>query len=98
MIWSKAKNTTRDLEWHSDGYAISYYENKSTYFTLTFMYDFEHAFDKVYFAYCYTYTYSDLQNYLDKLRNGYEKILRIDKLCSTLGGNNCDIITVTKNI
>ena len=51
MIWSKAKNTTRDLEWHSDGYAISYYENKSTYFTLTFMYDFEHAFDKVYFAY-----------------------------------------------
>jgi len=60
MIWSKAKNTTRDLEWHSDGYAISYYENKSTYFTLTFMYDFEHAFDKVYFAYCYTYTYSDL--------------------------------------
>ena len=51
VIWSKAKNAMKGLGWYKDGYAIKYYENKNTFYTLTFKYDFEHAYDTVYFAY-----------------------------------------------
>ena len=51
IVWSKVKNGIDGMDWHTDGYAIKYYENKSTYFTLSFKYDFKHANDKVYFAY-----------------------------------------------
>lgn len=43
VIWSKLKNERDGLQWHRDCYAIKYYENKQTYYTLTFKYDFEHA-------------------------------------------------------
>lgn len=38
------------------------------YYTISFVYIFRQAFDTVYFSNCYPYTYSDLQNYLGRLK------------------------------
>lgn len=45
---------------------ISYDEDRH-YYTLSFSYDFKHADDEVFIAYCYPYTYSRLQAFLDEL-------------------------------
>lgn len=59
--------------WIRSGRDISYYQNnikKDTtgrsryYYTLSFTYDFEFSKDVVYFAYCYPYTYTDLNREL----------------------------------
>jgi hypothetical protein len=42
-------------------------ENKAdgpNYFTLHFALEFQHAADRVYLAFCYPFTYTDLQCYL----------------------------------
>ena len=39
----------------------------ASYYTLSFTYKFIHDQDTVYFAQCYPYTYSDLNNYLNKI-------------------------------
>lgn len=53
--------------------------------------------DTLYVAYTYPYTYTDLQLYLRKLeadpvrRNRFRRRV----LCTTLAGNDCDLITIT---
>ena len=68
-------------------------------YTLTFTYTFDHP-DSVYFAYCFPYTFTDLQLYLQKLENDTCKrsILRRQKLCETLAGNRCDLLTICEPI
>lgn len=95
------------IGWIRAGKNIRYFKNKRrvessrierTYYTLTFQYTFEHDADTVYFAHCYPYTYTDLQNYLtvlsmDPVRSKY---CRQRVLCETLCGNVCDLLTVTQ--
>lgn len=68
---------------------------KRALYTLTFTYTFTGP-DCVHFAYCCPYTYTDLQLYLQKLeRNEQVKvIMRRQKLCDTLMGNRCDLLTI----
>eukprot|EP00042_Codosiga_hollandica_P040428 m.348044 g.348044 ORF g.348044 m.348044 type:complete len:1083 (-) comp55863_c0_seq1:70-3318(-) len=79
--------------------AVHSVEGKLTRYFHTLSWDqtFDHDNDTVYFAYCYPYTYTDLQNYLtalsvDQMRS---KVCRLRILCKTLAGNNCDLLTIT---
>jgi hypothetical protein len=94
--------------WLREGSSIAYHRNKRTYtkrasqnrrhyYTLTFTYTFEHADDVVFFAHCYPFTYSDLQNDVRALEEDERarKIMRRRQLCRTIGGNRCELLTVT---
>ena len=67
------------------------------YYTLTFTYTFDFTNDTVYFAYSLPFTYTYLQQLLDS----YEKdpsrnqFIHRKTLCKSLGGNNCDYLTIT---
>lgn len=66
-------------------------------YTLTFTHTFEHGDDVCYFAYCHPYTYTDLQNYLTKLHldERRSRNFRRSVLCKSVGGNVCDLLTIT---
>ena len=89
--------------WFHTGHNIAYYQNNirrpngQHYYTLTFTIDTEHDQDNVYIAHCYPYSYSELQYYLQSLENDPVKSrhIRRRKLCDTLAGNSCDVLTVT---
>ena len=42
-------------------------DNIFTYRTLSFSYEFQYDDDNIFFAYCYPYTYSDLQEYITNI-------------------------------
>jgi len=92
----------KGVGWVRCGDKIAYYQNglrrqKSTYYTLTFTVTFDHDCDEVYFSHCYPYTYTDLQLDLRALEKDPNMVrrLRRRKLCDTLAGNACDLITIT---
>ena len=92
--------------WHRECYDISYYQNnikKETlgrsryYYSLSFSYDFKFTGDVVYFAYCFPYTYSDLNRELQDLRQDRRRSQYVTQstLCRTLAGNKCELLTIT---
>jgi hypothetical protein len=66
-------------------------------YVLSFTHTFEHSDDVCYFAYCQPYTYSDLQRYLLSINMDLyrSKHCRNKVLCYTLGGNKCNLLTIT---
>uniref|UniRef100_UPI00398F85EE cytosolic carboxypeptidase 4 n=1 Tax=Pristiophorus japonicus TaxID=55135 RepID=UPI00398F85EE len=97
--------------WARVGSDIYYYKNhygrsgaaargqkETSYYTLTFTITFLHSKDVCYLAYHYPYTYSTLMTHLhllEELLNPDQVYFRHQILCSTLGGNNCPVITIT---
>lgn len=75
LIYSEKMAEEKDIGWHRGGHKIAYYQNgirKETqrfksYYTLTFTYEFGYDDDTVYFAYCYPYTFTDLQDDLNRI-------------------------------
>ena len=51
----------------------------------------------MYFAYSYPYTYSDLQNDLNKIFSDPKRVNFISRqtLCETLAGNLCEYLSIT---
>lgn len=104
-------STGEETDWFNGGYDICYYKNGLTsyktgkknktilrnQYTFTFTYTFERP-DTVCFAYTYPYTYSDLRRYLLKLETDprTSNLVHRRKLCETLAGNRCDVITITE--
>lgn len=71
--------------------------------TLSFTYTFEYDEDIVFFSYFQPYTHTDLLDYLfsitkkhppEYLKTNY----KVQKLCNTIEGNICHLITITDNI
>jgi len=85
--------------WSRIGSNISYYQNSSKKYTLTFSFQLDSKYRKEthYFAACYPYRYSDLQSYLDELESDPIRSSRVKRrtLCRTLAGNQCDLLTIT---
>eukprot|EP00050_Salpingoeca_kvevrii_P022230 m.123174 g.123174 ORF g.123174 m.123174 type:complete len:1074 (-) comp9643_c0_seq2:139-3360(-) len=92
--------------WIRAGDDISYYRNDLRvpetnkvrwFYTLTWTYVCEHAEDNVYFAHCYPYTFSDLQQDLRELMDDPERSgnCRLQILTHTLAGNTCPLLTVS---
>eukprot|EP00948_MAST-09A_sp_MAST-9A-sp1_P003717 g3717.t1 len=97
------KEALRGIGWRRYGTEICYYQNhikrkgSGNYYTFTFTIEFPHSHDVCYLAYCYPYTYTDLQRYLTGLEADPKRRNRFRRrtLCQSLAGNNCDLLTVT---
>ncbi len=75
-----------------------FYEEDKHYFTLSFSYDFQENFDEVYFAYCYPYTYTRLQRFLDDVQVKHSDKMRRKVLAKTLGGKIISIQIILLNL
>ena len=103
LHYSSIDAATKGIGWARCGDRIAYYQNGlrrqkgANYYTLTFTVTFEHDCDEVYFSHCYPYTYTDLQLDLRALEKDPNMVRRFRrrKLCDTLAGNACDLITIT---
>ncbi|OQR99295.1 metalloprotease family M14B [Achlya hypogyna] len=99
VVYSEAAARDRGEGWVHGGFKVSYVasDRAEGSNTLSFSYTFAAAGDTVYFACIAPYTYTDLQEYLDRLEADPERSLvcRRTDLCQTLAGNSCDLLTIT---
>ena len=102
LIYSMRDANKQNVGWVRRGEEVCYYQNHikrrgGYYYTATFTVEFPHDQDTVYLAYCFPYTYSDLQRYLYALEKDPKRRNRFRRrpLCQTLAGNNCDLLTIT---
>ncbi|CAH2276640.1 cytosolic carboxypeptidase 3 isoform X1, partial [Pelobates cultripes] len=102
LMYSEKEAETRHIGWHRIGDEIKYYKNnlgqdEKLYYSLSWTFTFPHSMDTCYFAYCYPYTYSNLQDYLANIANDPErsKYCKIRVLCHSLAGNMVYVLTIT---
>ena len=108
VMYSCQDAATKKIGWLRAGSDISYFSNSflrnntageglTCYFTLSFTMEFHNAQDTYLIAYTYPYTYEDYKVHLSSIldKPGSADIVRHAKLCSTLGGNDCDLLIVT---
>ncbi|KAM6306922.1 LOW QUALITY PROTEIN: cytosolic carboxypeptidase 3-like [Podargus strigoides] len=100
LFYSEADAKKHKVGWRRAGNEIKYYRNNvgqggRQYFSLTWTFQFPHDRDTCYFAHCYPYTYSNLQEYLlaiskDSVKS---KFCKIHMLCHSLAGNTVYVLT-----
>ncbi|KAM4748698.1 cytosolic carboxypeptidase 3 [Rhinophrynus dorsalis] len=102
LMYSEVEASTRKIGWYRIGEEIKYYRNNlgqgdQSYFSLSWTFRFPHSMDTCYFAHCYPYTYSKLQDYLSDIASDPErsKYCKIRVLCHSLAGNIVYILTIT---
>ncbi|XP_016077835.1 PREDICTED: cytosolic carboxypeptidase 3 [Miniopterus natalensis] len=102
LFYSEKEARTRDIGWQRIGDHIKYYRNNPGhdgrhYFSLTWTFQFPHSKDTCYFAHCYPYTYTNLQEYLSSINNDpvRSKFCKIRVLCHTIARNMVYILTIT---
>ena len=102
LFFSLISSKKEKVGWRRIGRDIRYYRNGrkrngKALFTLSFLVEFAHAKDKCLFAHCYPYTYTELQDYIAKMlhRPLSRGLLKSHILCTTLGGNECNVLTIT---
>ena len=91
--------------WRRSGTEVLYYSNgkrrearrRGCFHTLRFVLEFEFGADTVSVAPCVPYTYSQLKQHLRLLSEDPTRAYRMRRrrLCSTLAGNACEVVTVT---
>lgn len=101
-MYSEADAKEHKVGWRRTGNEIKYYKTnvgrgRRQYFSLTWTFQFSHDQDTCYFAHCYPYTYSNLQEYLMAISKdeGKSRFCKIDILCHSLAGNIVYVLTVT---
>eukprot|EP01064_Diplonema_japonicum_P007699 TRINITY_DN15327_c0_g1_i4.p1 TRINITY_DN15327_c0_g1~~TRINITY_DN15327_c0_g1_i4.p1 ORF type:complete len:1033 (+),score=252.67 TRINITY_DN15327_c0_g1_i4:54-3152(+) len=97
-------------KWTSVGNKVCYFRSRlpkrernnqtCDLYAMSFTLDLNDPKDVYYLAYCYPFTYTDLQIYLRSLeeaskRQSFYKFKR-DALCTTVQGRRCDIIKISK--
>ncbi|CAM5084481.1 unnamed protein product, partial [Eretmochelys imbricata] len=102
LLYSEVDAKIHQVGWQRTGDEIKYYKNNlgqdgHQYFSLTWTFQFPHDRDTCYFAHCYPYTYSNLQDYLaaisrDPVRS---KFCKIRILCHSLARNIVYVLTIT---
>ncbi|XP_055996439.1 uncharacterized protein LOC125682998 isoform X5 [Ostrea edulis] len=106
LIYSEKNAQQKKIGWVRGGGDIKYYKNNLRYstskcdksfYSLTWTVKLEHNHDTVYFAHCFPYTYTDLQDYLLDLNNDpvKNKICKQRVLCRTLAGNLVYLLSIT---
>ncbi|XP_005515140.2 cytosolic carboxypeptidase 3 isoform X3 [Columba livia] len=102
LLYSEADAKKHSVGWRRTGNEIKYYKNNAgqgerQYFSLTWTFQFPHDRDTCYFAHCYPYTYSNLQEYLVAISKDpvKSKFCQIHILCRSLAGNIVYVLTVT---
>ncbi|NXX82129.1 CBPC3 carboxypeptidase, partial [Urocolius indicus] len=102
LLYSEADAKEHKIGWRRTGSEIKYYKNNASqgeqqYFSLTWTCQFPHDQDTCYFAHCYPYTYSNLQEYLATISKDPVKsrFCKIDVLCHSLAGNTVYVLIIT---
>ncbi|XP_054415816.1 cytosolic carboxypeptidase 3 isoform X2 [Pongo abelii] len=102
LFYSEKEAKAHHIGWQRIGDQIKYYRNNpgqdgQHYFSLTWTFQFPHNKDTCYFAHCYPYTYTNLQEYLSGINNDpvRSKFCKIRVLCHTLARNMVYILTIT---
>ncbi|XP_064602281.1 cytosolic carboxypeptidase 2-like [Liolophura sinensis] len=106
LMYSEKEAQQRKIGWFRCGSSIKYYRNNKMYstakgdkpfYSLTWTVEFTHDNDTAYFAHCFPYTYTDLQDYLMEVSNDpiKSKICKQRVLCRTMAGNLVYILTIT---
>ncbi|XP_055996459.1 cytosolic carboxypeptidase 2-like isoform X25 [Ostrea edulis] len=113
LIYSEKNAQQKKIGWVRGGGDIKYYKNNlslsgtinrystskcdKSFYSLTWTVKLEHNHDTVYFAHCFPYTYTDLQDYLLDLNNDpvKNKICKQRVLCRTLAGNLVYLLSIT---
>ena len=108
VVYSCLDAATKNTGWVRGGSDISYYSNTysrnnnagegvACYYTLSFTIEFQYAKDTTLIAYSYPYTYSDYKAHLSQILNrpNANDIVRSNRLCHTLSGEDCDLLVIT---
>ncbi|XP_071120372.1 uncharacterized protein [Mytilus edulis] len=106
LMYSEKNAQGKKIGWIRCGAEIKYYKNNLKYqsgrgekpfYSLTWTVQFPNSHDTVYFAHCFPYTYTDLQDYLLDCSNDpiKSKICKQRVLCRTLAGNLVYVLTIT---
>uniref|UniRef100_G3T4A3 AGBL carboxypeptidase 3 n=1 Tax=Loxodonta africana TaxID=9785 RepID=G3T4A3_LOXAF len=102
LFYSEKEAKVHNIGWKRIGDQIKYYKNNlgqdgRHYFSLTWTFQFPHNKDTCYFAHCYPYTYTNLQDYLSGINNDpvRSKFCKIRVLCHTLARNMVYVLTIT---
>eukprot|EP00794_Sanderia_malayensis_P018239 gene18239-20058_t len=106
LIYSEHDAKTKGIGWTRVGTKIKYYKNdiiftdrgrERNYYSLTWTCSFPNENDTYYFAHCYPYTYSDLQEHLAALASDpvRSRCFKQRILCRTLAGNLVHVLTIT---
>ncbi|XP_053513039.1 cytosolic carboxypeptidase 3 isoform X4 [Artibeus jamaicensis] len=102
LFYSEKEAKTHNIGWQRIGDQIKYYRNNPGqdgrhYFSLTWTFQFPHSKDTCYFAHCYPYTYTNLQEYLSSIHNDpvRSKFCKIRVLCHTIARNMVYVLTIT---
>lgn len=108
VVYSSCNAALKGIGWTRAGSDICYYVNNfdrtnnagegiSSYFTLSFTLDFQTPADTVLIAYSYPFTMTDYRQHINHLlsKPKISSILRQFKLCTTLGGEDCDLLVIT---
>ncbi|EDV29290.1 uncharacterized protein TRIADDRAFT_19871, partial [Trichoplax adhaerens] len=106
LLYSEEEASRDGVGWIRSGYDIRYYKNEISregkyknrnYYSLSWKIQFNNSEDTYYFAHCYPYTYSNLQQYLQQLMNDPNKkeFCKLRILCQTIAGNHVYVVTVT---
>jgi hypothetical protein len=71
--------------------------------TLSFTFSFDYDEDVVFFSQFQPYTYEDLKDHLFSITRKYpfdylDTIFKQQKLCTTIEGNTCHLLTITDNV
>ena len=74
VVYSNKKSQFMNIGWHRGGEEIVYYHNgilkeSHSMYTLRFAYTFEYSQDIVWFAYNYPYTYTQLNEFLNRIES-----------------------------
>ncbi|XP_065795090.1 cytosolic carboxypeptidase 3 [Muntiacus reevesi] len=102
LFYSEKEASAHNIGWQRIGDQIKYYRNnqgqdRHHHFSLTWTFQFPHSKDTCYFAHCYPYTYTNLQEYLSGINNDpvRSKFCKIRVLCHTIARNMVYILTIT---
>ncbi|XP_052577675.1 cytosolic carboxypeptidase 3 isoform X6 [Peromyscus californicus insignis] len=102
LFYSEKEAKTHNIGWQRRGDQIKYYKNNlgqdgRHFFSLTWTFQFPHSKDTCYFAHCYPYTYTNLQEYLSGINSDpvRSKFCKIRVLCHTLARNMVYVLTIT---
>lgn len=108
VIYSVRDSCEKGVGWVRAGSEITYYPNAyqrcskdgegtTCYYTLSFTIEFHHPKDTVLVAYSYPYTLSDYRMHIREVlaRPQSDSVIKKLKLCTTVGGEDCDLLVVT---
>lgn len=108
VVYSSVDASMKGIGWLRSGSDISYYTNtyqrnntsgegNAQYYTLSFTIEFKNPKDTVLIAYSYPYSVADYKSHIKDIlsRPNAIEIIRSSKLCTTLGGQSCDLLVIT---